>query len=158
MNYFSDDEVRKNVRARLIELRKANNLTQTEVGNIVKKSKTAVASWEQGLSIPDVETLFELSRYYGKTISYMYGYPEEQTSNDFVDMEYSHDPEYPIDIKVTRGEYKLILELRERKEIDVATLEEMFNTILQYKQQDEDFKLLDKHMKFRITAKEFLEE
>lgn len=68
-----DKDMRDNIRRILIELRTENELTQTEVGNIVGKSKTAVASWEQGLSLPDAVTLYRLAKYYGKTMDYMYG-------------------------------------------------------------------------------------
>ena len=68
-----DYNVKDKVRLTLIECRKEKGLTQTQVGEVVGKGKTAVASWEQGLTIPDIETLYRLSKYYGKTIQYMYG-------------------------------------------------------------------------------------
>ena len=68
-----DYDIKTKIRNTLIELRAESNLTQTEVGKIVGKSKNAVASWEQGLSMPDVETLHRLAVYYQKTMDYMYG-------------------------------------------------------------------------------------
>ncbi len=68
-----DDKVRNHIRAVLIECRTQRNLTQTEVGKAVGKSKNAVASWEQGLSLPDIVTLLKLSRYYDVSIDYIYG-------------------------------------------------------------------------------------
>ena len=72
-----DDNIREIIKNRLIECRKANNLSQTEVGKIVGKSKNAVGSWEQGLSLPDLITLYQLANYYGKSLDYMYGDSEE---------------------------------------------------------------------------------
>lgn len=72
-----ETNIKDNVRKALIACRKEKGLTQTQVGQIVGKTKTAVASWEQGLTIPDIETLYRLSKYYGKTINYMYGESEE---------------------------------------------------------------------------------
>ena len=69
----NDDEIKNRIRNVLIECRTKRELTQTEVGKIVGKSKTAVASWEQGLSMPDVITLIKLSRYYGVSVEYMLG-------------------------------------------------------------------------------------
>lgn len=69
--------IKDNVREALIECRKEKGITQTDVGKIVGKGKTAVASWEQGLTIPDIETLYRLSKYYGKSINYMYGEKEK---------------------------------------------------------------------------------
>lgn len=68
-----DDELRQKIRNILIELRKEKGLTQTEVGDAVGKSLTAVASWEQGLSLPDLSTLYKLSKFYDKPIAYMFG-------------------------------------------------------------------------------------
>lgn len=69
----NDDKVREHIRNVLIECRTQRNLTQTEVGKAVGKSKTAVASWEQGLSLPDIVTLLKLSHYYDVSIDYIYG-------------------------------------------------------------------------------------
>lgn len=78
MDYEKELTVKDAVRKVLIECRKEKGLTQTDVGKLVGKGKTAVASWEQGISIPDIETLYRLSKYYGKSISYMYGESEGQ--------------------------------------------------------------------------------
>jgi len=70
---MNDTELRTIIRNRLIECRIEANLTQKEVGQIVGKSSNAVASWEQGYSLPDIETLHRLTKYYGKTLEYMFG-------------------------------------------------------------------------------------
>lgn len=77
-----NEEMRNRIRSVLIECRTQRELTQTEVGKIVGKSKNAVASWEQGLSLPDAVTLYHLAKYYGKTLDYMYGAENEQNDCD----------------------------------------------------------------------------
>lgn len=72
-----DDKMREIIRNRLIECRREHNLSQIEVGRIVGKSKNAVGSWEQGLSLPDLITLYRLAKYYEKTLEYMYGEEKE---------------------------------------------------------------------------------
>lgn len=74
----NDVLIRDKIRKILIECRQERKLTQTEVGSIVGRSKNAVASWEQGLSLPDVATLYRLSKYYGKTLEYMYGDKDDE--------------------------------------------------------------------------------
>lgn len=74
----TDIELRDNIRRILIQCRSEKQLTQTEVGKIVGKSKNAVASWEQGLSLPDATTLYRLARFYQKSIAYMYGEAKEK--------------------------------------------------------------------------------
>ena len=71
------EEIKEIVRQRLIECRKEKHLTQTDVGLIVNKKKTTVATWEQGKTMPDIETLYNLAKYYGKTINYMFGESDE---------------------------------------------------------------------------------
>ena len=66
-------EIREIVRANLIKCRKENGLTQTEVGMVIGKEKSTVASWEQGKSMPDIDTLYRLATYYHKTIGFMFG-------------------------------------------------------------------------------------
>ena len=73
-----DEEIRNTIRCNLIALRNEKGLTQTEVGNIVGKGKNTVGSWEQGLSLPDVQTLYYLAKFYGKSLSYMYGEDNEK--------------------------------------------------------------------------------
>lgn len=75
-----DEVLREVIKNRLIQCRKEHNLSQTEVGEIVGKSKNAVGSWEQGLSLPDLVTLYRLAKYYEKTLEYMYG--EEKEGGD----------------------------------------------------------------------------
>lgn len=73
--------IKSNVRYILIECRHEKGLTQTDVGNIVGKSKTAVASWEQGLALPDIATLYRLALYYRKSLEYMCGLEDKKDDN-----------------------------------------------------------------------------
>ena len=73
----TEKEIKETIRQKLIECRKEKGVTQTDVGIYVGKGKTAVASWEQGLSSPDIATLFRLAAYYHKSIGYMYGEDEQ---------------------------------------------------------------------------------
>ncbi len=73
MKSDADLVLRQKIKNTLIECRIEKEVTQTEVGKAVGKSKTAVASWEQGLSLPDAVTLHRLAKYYGKSLAHMYG-------------------------------------------------------------------------------------
>ena len=70
---FDDTAIRTAIRKRLILCRKETGLTQGEIGSIVGKSTHAVGSWEQGYSLPDLETFLKLARFYGKSLEYMFG-------------------------------------------------------------------------------------
>ncbi len=69
----NDKLMRESIRKNLIQCRLENQLTQAEVAKFCGKSKNAVASWEQGLSLPDIVTLYRLSQYYERTIEFMMG-------------------------------------------------------------------------------------
>ena len=68
-----DYEVRDKVRTVLIECRKEKDISQQQLADILGSKPTTVASWEQGKSLPSIDMLYRLSKYYGKTISQMYG-------------------------------------------------------------------------------------
>ena len=70
-------QLRDTIRKNLIDLRTAHGLTQADVGQIVGRSTNAVGSWEQGLSMPDIITLYALSKYYNKSLEFMYGEAEK---------------------------------------------------------------------------------
>ena len=74
---LSDEELRKNIRENLAFLRNEKGLTQADVGEIVGKKATTVASWEQGLSLPDLQTLYRLSLYYRKSLEWFYEHENE---------------------------------------------------------------------------------
>ena len=74
---MNDNEINTIIRKRLIQCRKEANLTQKDVGEIVGKKPTTVATWEQGITMPDIETLYRLTKYYGKTLKYMFGETDE---------------------------------------------------------------------------------
>ena len=67
-----DLELRTIIRKNLINCRAEAQITQTEVGKRVKKTKTAVAAWEQGISLPSITDLFKLSKFYEKPIAWFY--------------------------------------------------------------------------------------
>lgn len=69
---LSDDELRQNIRLNLIYMRNKKGLKQTDVADIVKKKGNTIASWEQGLSLPDLQTLYKLSVYYAKPLEWFY--------------------------------------------------------------------------------------
>lgn len=69
----TDAEIKEIVRQRLVQCRKEHQMTQTQVGELVGKKKTTVASWEQGVTSPDIETLYRLASYYEKSLDFMFG-------------------------------------------------------------------------------------
>jgi transcriptional regulator with XRE-family HTH domain len=75
---MTNDELRNNIKVNLINLRKKKDVTQVKIAELMNKSSNAVASWEQGLSLPDVTTLYKLSKYYNVSMEYFYLNHEEE--------------------------------------------------------------------------------
>lgn len=71
-----DYEIRTNVMNVLIECRKEKGISQRQLAKDINSKETTVASWEQGKSLPSIDMLYRLSKYYGKTIGFMYGEEE----------------------------------------------------------------------------------
>lgn len=76
-----DNEIRDRVRNILIRCRKENSLSQKELAEKINSKETTVASWEQGKSLPSIDMLYILSKFYGKPIGYMYGEEGGQNEN-----------------------------------------------------------------------------
>lgn len=65
--------VRENIRTILIECRTEKGITQQELSKQIGVPTPTIASWEQGVSLPNLQTLYRLAKYYQKTMDYMYG-------------------------------------------------------------------------------------
>ena len=64
-------EIKKIVAQNLLELRKANNLTQAELAGKLNYSDKSVSKWENGESLPDIDTLCALADMYGVTLDFL---------------------------------------------------------------------------------------
>ena len=55
----------------LSKLRKESGKTQTEIANLFSYTDKAVSKWENGDTLPDVETLYKLAKFYGVSLDYL---------------------------------------------------------------------------------------
>lgn len=58
-------EIKKNIQNNIALYRKRLNLTQKSLASQVGVAATSLASWEQGKSLPDIDTLFALCDIFG---------------------------------------------------------------------------------------------
>ncbi|BCZ48462.1 transcriptional regulator [Clostridium gelidum] len=58
---------------RLKEIRKSNNLTQTELGKILGVGKTTISMYENGNSTPNDEIKLKLSEYFNVSVDFLLG-------------------------------------------------------------------------------------
>lgn len=61
------------IKYRIKELRKEKNLTQKQLAALMNKSETGLASWEQGLSEPNVNDLRLLCKIFEVSADYLLG-------------------------------------------------------------------------------------
>jgi transcriptional regulator with XRE-family HTH domain len=61
------------IKIRLKELRKEKGITQKQLAELMNKSVTGLASWEQGLSEPSINDLRKLCKIYGISADYLLG-------------------------------------------------------------------------------------
>ena len=55
-------------------LRKENNLTQTELGNILGLEKSTISMYENDRSTPNDEIKIAIAKYFGVTVDYLVGF------------------------------------------------------------------------------------
>jgi len=58
---------------RLRELRLAKNITQVQLANEIKISKSAISSWEKGERVPSALAIIALAKFFGVTSDYLLG-------------------------------------------------------------------------------------
>lgn len=61
------------IKYRTKELRKEKGLTQKQLANLLNKSETGLASWEQGLSEPNVNDIRNLCKIFEVSADYLLG-------------------------------------------------------------------------------------
>ena len=65
------DDLKTIVGKNLSALRKQRKMTQLELAEKMNYSDKAVSKWEQGATLPDLETLKQLCDFYGVTLDYL---------------------------------------------------------------------------------------
>jgi transcriptional regulator with XRE-family HTH domain len=58
------------------ELRKDSNLSQTGLANIIGTTQDTISLWELGKSLPDINMLIKLAKYFNVSTDYLLGLEE----------------------------------------------------------------------------------
>lgn len=78
-----------NFGARLRALRMEKNLTQEDLGKILKVGKASISGYENETRQPDNESLVTLANYFGVTVDYLLGNkstPKWADKNDIIEL------------------------------------------------------------------------
>ena len=68
-----NEHMKYEIKNRIKELRKEKGLTQKQLAELVNKSETGLASWEQGLSEPSINDIRALCKIFGVSADYLLG-------------------------------------------------------------------------------------
>jgi transcriptional regulator with XRE-family HTH domain len=69
---MKDNKMKEIIAHNLKFLREKHGLSQTDLGKELGKDKTTISTWERGVSMPDVVTLYGLSKRYNVSIDTFY--------------------------------------------------------------------------------------
>lgn len=64
-------EFKTTVGKNLSILRKSRGLTQLELAEMFSYSDKAVSKWEKGETLPDMETMYKIAKFYGVSLDYL---------------------------------------------------------------------------------------
>ena len=85
---------------RIAAMRQRNGLTQQQLAAMMNVSHQAVSKWEGGQAMPDIQTLLELTRFFGLTVEQLVA-PEEDEEEESERAESENtEPEIEVDIKM----------------------------------------------------------
>ncbi|MBR4727082.1 MAG: helix-turn-helix transcriptional regulator [Clostridia bacterium] len=76
---MTETQIRENLSKNLTALRKAQGLTQTELGEKLTYSDKSVSKWERGDGLPDIVTLEKLAELFGVTVDALIGAAPPET-------------------------------------------------------------------------------
>ena len=65
------ENIRETIGENLAELRKKKGLTQYELAEKFNYSDKAISKWENGSTLPDIETLYQLCEFYDVSLDYL---------------------------------------------------------------------------------------
>ena len=65
--------IRQNICSNISKFRKDAGISQTQLAEYLKVSRSNVSTWERGVNPPDVETIFKICDYLNVTVADMFG-------------------------------------------------------------------------------------
>ncbi len=78
------ENVKEIIAKNLVELRKANKMTQSTLAEKLNYSDKAISRWEHAETLPDIETLCKVCDIYGVTFEYLLQEEQPATKNPYI--------------------------------------------------------------------------
>lgn len=124
---FSEVETMATIGERIRDLRKANDLTQTEFGKLFGIGKTTVSSWETGNSCPSDDIKLAISQYFNISTDYLLGLKDSThiSSSQFSGFVFSFEQSKEFESIVSKLSEKSIYDVSADTNISVDRLEKI---------------------------------
>lgn len=109
---------------RLKELRKENNITQSELANMLDMAKGTVAMWEMGKRNPSFEALEKMSEIFDRRVDYILGNSDDPSSPNLSDAEIEQLGRWQVEQDLS----EIVLKFLRLDERGKAAVEALINT------------------------------
>ena len=73
---MTSEELQKKISENIVKYREINNISQTELAQMIDYSNKSVSKWERGLGVPDITVLYRLSVIFNISVSELIGQNE----------------------------------------------------------------------------------
>lgn len=93
--------------SRIKELRKAKNLTQQQLADLVNVTKVSICCYEKGNRTPNLETFLDLIRVLDTTPNYLLG----------IDVKVVAEEDENYSISLPKEDIEILLELRKKEKL-----------------------------------------
>ena len=101
----------RKVGRRIAALRQRSGLTQQQLAAMMNVSHQAVSKWEGGQAMPDIQTLLELTRFFGLTVEQLVAADEEDEESDSTEMENNKEPESTAEVEANKMNIQQLLQM-----------------------------------------------
>lgn len=116
----------KSFAAILRELRKSRDLSQGDLAKALSVHQTAVSQWETGRTMPDIDTITQVARYFNVSTDYLLGRDDDpnpsappSAANDIDDIRFALFGDVAAEITDEDMEdVRLVVELIKRRKQD----------------------------------------
>lgn len=114
---------------RLKELRKEKGITQKELANYLKVSRSTVAGYETDKRKPEYETLQKIADYFNVSVDYLLGSTNEKSSADKIKKALTDDPELSDAWEKISQREDLQLLFKQTKDMDESSIRQVIRII-----------------------------
>lgn len=100
---------------RLKELREQNNISQKELGQMLKVAQNSISNWENGIREPDTATLDKLADFFDISVDYLLCRSDKKNPPETIAAHHDGDEWTEEELEAIEQFKDFILERREKR-------------------------------------------